>query len=78
MMIKVQRIKRKGTKSNLLKYQICPPNDSLIVHRDIYIQTDGSDYKVEDIISEEYLHLITHKNDEVLKLKNKCFWLYHS
>ena len=40
----------------------------------IYIQTDGSDYTVEDIISEEYLHVITDKKDEVLKLKNKCFW----
>ena len=29
---------------------------------------------VEDIISEEYLHVITDKKDEVLKLKNKCFW----
>ena len=35
MMTKVQRIKRKGSKSNLLKYQICPPNDTLIVHRDV-------------------------------------------
>ena len=35
MMTKVQRIKRKGSKSNLLKYQICPPNDTLIVHRDL-------------------------------------------
>ena len=40
----------------------------------IYIQTDGSDYTVEDIISEEYLHVITDKKDEVLKLKNKCLW----
>ena len=37
-------------------------------------QTDGSDYTVEDIIYEEYLHVITDKNDEVLKLKNKYFW----
>ena len=29
---------------------------------------------VEDIISEEYLHVITDKKDEVLKLKNKSFW----
>ena len=35
---------------------------------------DGSDYTVEDIISEEYLHVITDKKDEVLKWKNKCFW----
>jgi len=40
----------------------------------IYIQIDGSDYTVEDIISEEYLHVITDKKDGVLKLKNKCFW----
>ena len=40
----------------------------------IYIQTNDSDYSVEDIISEEYLHVITDKKDEVLKLKNKCFW----
>ena len=40
----------------------------------IYIQMDGSDYTVEDIISEEYLHVITDKKDEVLKLKNKYFW----
>ena len=40
----------------------------------IYIQTDSSDNTVEDIISEEYLHVITDKKDEVLKLKNKCFW----
>ena len=35
MMAKVQRIKRKGSKSNLLKYQICPPNDTLIVQCDL-------------------------------------------
>ena len=40
----------------------------------IYIKMDGSDYTVEDIISEEYLHVITDKKDEVLKLKNKSFW----
>ena len=40
----------------------------------IYIQTNDSDYSVEDIISEEYLHVITDKKDEVLKLKKKCFW----
>ena len=39
----------------------------------IYIQADGSDYKVEYIISEEYLHVITDKNYEVRKLKNKSF-----
>ena len=39
----------------------------------IYIQADGSDYKVEYIISEEYLYVITDKNDEVRKLKNKSF-----
>ena len=39
----------------------------------IYIQADGSDYKVEYIISEEYLHVITDKNDEVQKLKKKSF-----
>ena len=39
----------------------------------IYIQADGSDYKVEYIISEEYLHVITDKNDEVRKLKKKSF-----
>ena len=35
MMTQVQRIKRKGSKSKFLKYQICPPNDTLTVHRDI-------------------------------------------
>ena len=31
----------------------------------LYTQTNGSDYTVEDIISEEYLHVITDKKDEV-------------
>ena len=47
MMTKVQRIKRKGSKSNLLKYQICPPNDTLIVHRDIHTQTQTPEEQLD-------------------------------